>query len=242
MLKLQKLTPAELTPTVLDEIVKLIQTQFVIDNTVAEEVVRDKHIIHLYTDVNRNKLIGVIGFRCDVYNDSVYLYVGASVLDNDYQKCGILSKSLRSEVFKAIFKYPLKHKYALAFCTTPEAFQYFYFLEEFWPNQQDIPDDMVRVQKDYMALMGVKNYSIKNGAFVNHTLRGKIKEINPSQKIKRKIREHFNEIIGQDNEGDQVLCITRFNYSSFMSLMKRCVKKYFKRVARYFKVEKLFFG
>lgn len=242
MLKLKKITPAELTPTVLDEIVKLIQTQFVIDNAVAEEVVKDKHIIHLYTDTKRNKLIGVIGFRCDLYRESVYLYVGASVLDNDYQKCGILSKSIRSEVFKVVFKYPSKNKYACAFCTTPEAFQYFYFLDQFWPSRDGTPDEMVRVQEDYMVLIGVTDYSIESGALINHTLKGKIKEINPSYKIKRNIKEYFNEIIGQESEGDQVFCITRVNFSSFKSLMGRCIAKYVKRVSKHLHVGKLFFG
>lgn len=241
MLKLKKITPAELTPNVLEQIIELIKTKFIIDDDVAAEIVKDKHIIHLYIDNKNDKLIGVIGFRCDFHNDNVYLYVGASVIDDTYQKCGILSKSIMGEVLKTYLKYPLKHKYALAFCTTPEAYQYFYFLDQFWPNRfGETPAEIVRIEEEYAEFTGIDNYTIKNGAIISHKLRGKIQGINPSQKINRKVSEYFNELIGQDHVGDQVLCITHINRNSFITLFKRRVKKFFSRIAKNMHVDKLF--
>lgn len=237
MIRLKKVLPSELDGEMLSKIIELNRSKFEISTDLVEQVLKEKHIIHLYTDDELDKLIGVIGFRRDKHNDAIYLYIGGSVVHDDYQKAGILSKSLLHEIMITYIMYPFNRKYALAFCTTPEAYQYFCSLNS-WPCRHSAtPEKLLKAQKEYLPVIGVDEYEEINSAIVCHKLKGKIKELNPSKCINKEIEEYFNSLIKCDNEGSQVLCMTEFNCANFYMVTKKRILKKLRWMINYIRMK-----
>lgn len=241
MIRFKKIRPSELTGEVLDKITELIHTKFKISNVLVEEVIRDKQSIHLYTDDVHDRLIGVIGFRRDVCNGLVYLYIGGCVIHDNYQKSGLLTKSLLQEIIITYLKYPFKQKFALAFCTTPEAYQYFCCLDSTWPNRfSETPNSLLDIQKNYLPIIGIDDYTVNSGAIVSHKMKGKIKELNPSKNINPEVAEYFNKLVSCEYDGSQLLCITKFQLSNFSMVIKRRILKRLASIVKHTNISRLF--
>lgn len=241
MIRLQKICSSQLDYETLNKIIELNHTKFEISEEMVKNVIREKQIIHLYTNDVDNRLVGVIGFRRDIHQGIVYLYIGGSVVHDDYQKSGLLTKSLLHEILVTYIKYPFRDKYALAFCTTPEAYQYFCCLDYTWPKRSiQTPEQLIKVQTDYLPLIGVDDYIINDGAIVSHKMKGKIKELNPSKHIKQQVVEYFTQLVESVNDGSQILCITKFNSYNLLMVVRRRIAKRLINLAKYIKLEKLF--
>lgn len=220
MIHLHKYKPEAISGEQIDSIIKLIQSKIFITSDEIKQLISNRSIIHVY--YNDKNIVGVLGFKWIVSQNIVYMYVGNVVIDNEYQKCGLLSKSLVDAIVYTYLHYPLKNKFVVAFATTPQAYQYITSFKEAWPRPNAVtPTEMFNLILQYMKTIGESRYYVNQNdrSIVCNTI-SQIYELNPKEIKDEEVKRYFYSHVPKESKGLQLVCIAPFSIKNIFNTLK----------------------
>lgn len=197
------------------------------------EFLKARDEVHLFFDTSNGQLIGTIGIQWFQFKGVIIMYLGGIVVLEEYQKYGILTKSLVPSVIKTTLRHPFSKRFVMTMATTPDAFRYFAKFPTYWPKPgEPIPEEVQSVFTQFCERYCPGNYKQSDGIYSTR-IKGCDFRLQPMLEYKSLARmdrhaRWFREKIPDFCHGEQLVVGIQHTFKGYMMLFDA----YFKRQRR----------
>lgn len=226
--------------TIFHEVIDLHQKHFKLNGDDIITFLKNRDYVDLYYNKER-RLVATVGIQWYEVGNNIVLYLGNAVVDDAYQKKGLMTRSLYRAVLTTIFKYPFKNKYTIALATSPKAYSYYSKMAHYWPKPYEpIPDEIKQLLETFLEENYQDHYQVNPDFFlVSPDTNKKISATHPIELRNRFDDLWFSLAIPKFEDGYQLPCVAKVDMTNFKIITKAAlglgkIKTIFSR--RYFKV------
>lgn len=222
--------PTQLTTLQKEAIIKLHQSQFHLSENEIISLLNQREKVRLYYDYSNRSLVGTVGIQ-DIYptKKTVMVYLGNIVIDERYQRYGILSDTILREIFRLFCVYPFHKKFQVSLATTSKAYSYYQRLPHAWPRI-----DEQTPQEVQMVLEKIAHDFFEDKFHLNEQGNIIIDKLHQDKSDVFKTNDVNNSAFFQLNpnhiEGDQLLCCAAFTWKNFFSIVNKFFTKRFSHI------------
>lgn len=234
MISISKVNPSNLKSNEIEEICNLHHNFLGLKKSFITKNLLKKDIVYIFSHKETKKIIGTIAGQYFFKDNSVVFYVGAAVIDPQYQHQNFLSYFFIDATKDICKKYFFKKKYYLSFITTPKAYNMGCKFPEHYPAPGIKTPEKIKelIEFALTQLVDKENYTKNGDIYIVNQLREKIKSYGYGEDVASS--DGFFEKVNPDfMDGNQLLSIHVINLKSIAFLILRFSMSYFKRIFRY---------
>lgn len=202
--------PSKMSETQKEELVILHQKYITLTQDNILEYLKDRDKLYLYYHKENKQLIATAGVQFLTCGNKLFIYIGNTVVDEQFKHEGCLSHVIMKSLIVAFFRHPFKKKYWCALTSSSGSFSYAQKFQPCWPNvTQETPSEMTQLMEQCIQKIGVSEYKIINGNLITYDLTHKVKQtFHTNPKKKNCVNTHFfSQINPSAHKGEQLFFV-----------------------------------
>jgi len=226
-----KVSPGKMSDQQKDDLVGLHQKYISLSREAILAHLQNRNKVYLYYHRATKILIGTAGIQYIICKNQVFIYIGNTVVDEQFKHEGCTAHAIWRSVVVAFIRHPLKKKHWCALTSSPGSFSYSQRYQPCWPNpDEQTPQDITETMEQCIHKIGISDYKILEGNIVTSSLCDKIGQtfhlkVNTVQTRHSAI---FNKLNPNAEKGEQLffinlVCIYKLINAAIFSLHHRLV-------------------
>ncbi|KTD60060.1 hypothetical protein [Legionella shakespearei] len=234
--------PRDLTNHQKDDIVTLHQKYITLSRNCILELLKPRDKIYLYYHKDTNQLIATVGIQFVQCKNNILIYVGNTVVEDQYKHEGCLPHSLFKSMAYLFLKHPFKNKFWSALSSSSGSFSYAQHHKPCWPSPYETtPSEITDLMEHCIKDIGITEYRIIDGNIVTYDLCNKIEGTFhiKDRKVKSPMSRFFYKLNPNAHQGEQLFFISSFKiYKIVTAIIYSLHHKLIKNPALYHRLKK----